>query len=152
MAADKSATVGTDSLLAKPGTRPARSWVMLLVGCVFAVLSAIQLWASIDTTLHGVATSAKVISTEGGIGGKHSVHAKIEVMGPDRKLRHTEVDDSLGLGKWVEGGTIGVVCTRLATRSPHCDLDSALDRWLLPVLFFALGCGAIWLALRKPKA
>lgn len=140
-----------DSPQAKPQARQARSWIMLLVGCVFAVLSAISLWGAIDTTLHGIATSAKVIATEGGIGGKHSVHAKVEIVAPDRRRLRTEVDDSLGLGKWVEGGTIGVVCTRLATRSPHCDLDSVLDRWLLPVLFFAVGCGAIWLALRKAK-
>jgi hypothetical protein len=140
-----------DSPLAKPQARQARSWVMLLVGCVFAVLSAISLWGAIDTTLHGIAMPAKVIATEGGIGGKHSVHAKVEIIAPDRRVLRTEVEDSLGLGKWVEGSTIGVVCSRLATRSPHCDLDSLLDRWLLPVLFFAVGCGAIWLSLRKPK-
>jgi hypothetical protein len=140
-----------DSPQAKPAMRPARSWVMLLVGCVFAVLSAISLWGAIDTTLHGIAMPAKVIATEGGIGGKHSVHAKVEIIASDRRRLLTEVDDSLGLGKWVEGGTIGVVCTRLATRSPHCDLDSVLDRWLLPVLFFVVGCGAIWLALRKAR-
>ena len=137
---------------AKPATRRARSWIMLLGGCVFAVLSAISLWGAIDTTLHGIAMPAKFIATEGGIGGKHSVHAKVEIVAPGRRLLRTEVEDALGLGKWVEGGTIGVVCTRLATRSPHCDLDSVLDRWLLPVLFFAVGCGAIWLSLRKPKA
>jgi hypothetical protein len=129
-----------------------RPWLLLLIGAIFALLSAINLWTAADTMLHAVPATAKVIATDGGIGRKHSVTAQVEVALPGEKAVRTEVEDSLGLGKWTEGGTIDLVCTRRDGRSPHCELDSALDRWLLPVVFFAIGCGAIWLALRKPKA
>jgi hypothetical protein len=129
-----------------------RPWLFLLVGAIFAVLAAINLWTAAETMLHAVPTTAKVIATDGGIGRKKSVTAQVEVALPGEKAVRTEVEDPLGLGTWTEGGTIELVCTRRAGRSPHCELDSALDRWLLPVLFFAIGCGAIWLALRKRQA
>jgi hypothetical protein len=131
--------------------RQARSWMMLLVGGVFALLGAIALWTAADTALHAWPATAKVIATEGGIGGKHTVHAQVDVSMPGKKTFRTEVEDTLGLGSWTEGGTVNLVCTTPAMRSPHCDLDSALDRWLFPSIFFALGAGAVWLALRRAK-
>jgi hypothetical protein len=134
---------------AQPATRQARSWLMLLVGAIFALLGALMLWTAVDATLHAVPATAKVISTEGGIGRKRSVHAQVEVSIPGRKAARTEVEDALGIGSWTEGGTIDVVCTKLATGSPHCELDSLIDRWLFPVVIFAVGAGALWLALRR---
>jgi hypothetical protein len=124
---------------------------MLLVGAIFALLGALMLWTAIESALHAVPATAKVIATEGGIGRKHSVHAQVEVNVPGQKAFRTEIEDVLGLGKWVEGGTIEVVCAKLPTGSQHCELDSALDRWLFPVIFFAVGCGALWLSLRRRK-
>jgi hypothetical protein len=124
---------------------------MLLVGAVFALLGALMLWTAIESALHAVPATAKVIATEGGIGRKRSVHAQVEVTVPGQKAFRTEVEDVLGLGKWVEGGTIEVVCAKLPTGPQHCELDSALDRWLFPVIVFAVGCGALWLSLRRRK-
>lgn len=136
----------------QPTTRQARSWVVMLVGAIFVLLSAIELWTALDATLHAVPATARVIRTEGGIGRTKSVHAQVEVAIPGRGAFRTEIEDSLGLGSWVEGGTVAVVCTEPRTGSPHCDLGSALDRWLLPVLFFAVGAGALWLSLRRRSA
>jgi len=144
--------MSADSTPMPPGKRQARSWVMLLVGAIFAVLGAIEPWTAADAALHARPATGKVIATEGGIGRQHSVHAQVEVSMPGHKTFRTEVEDALGLGSWTEGGTVSLVCTMPATRSPHCDLDSALDRWLFPLVFFAIGCGAVWLALRKRAA
>jgi hypothetical protein len=131
--------------------RNARSWVMLLAGAVIALLGGIALWTAIDTTLHSAPATAKVISTEGGIGRKHTVYAQVEIVGPGQKVVRTEVEDTLGIGTWTEGSTVNLVCTRLRTGSPHCELDSLLDRWLFPVIFFAIGCLAVWGSLRRSK-
>ena len=140
-----------DDPQAQPRTRQARSWLFLLVGAIFALLGAIELWTAADATLHAVPATAKVIATQGGIGRTKSVHAQVEVSVPGQRAFRTEVEDALGLGTWVEGGTIDVVCTKLSTGSLHCELDSALDRWLFPVLLFSVGCGALWLSLRRRK-
>ena len=136
----------------KPATGTARSWLLLLVGAIFALLAAVNLWTAVNTSLHAVPATARVLSTEGGMGRKKSVHAQVEIALPGEKAFRTEVEDALGLGSWTEGGTMEVVCVKRAGRSPHCELDSALDRWLFPLLFFAVGCGAIWLSLRRGKA
>jgi hypothetical protein len=129
----------------------ARYWLMLFVGAIFAVLGALMLWSAVESALHAVPATAKVIATEVGIGRKRSVHAQVEVTVPGQKGFRTEIEDALGPGTWVEGGTIEVVCAKLPTGSQHCELDSALDRWLFPVIIFAVGCGAIWLSLRRRK-
>ena len=129
-----------------------RPWLFLLVGAIFAALGATSLWTGVDATLHSVPATAKVLATAGGIGRTKSVHAQVEVTAPGRKAFRTEVEDALGIGTWTEGGMVSVVCTRLQTGSPHCELDSALDRWLFPVLIFAAGCDALWLGLRLRKA
>jgi len=142
----------TDAPQPQSGTPKARSWLFLLVGAIFALLGAIELWTAVDATLHSVPATAKVIATQGGIGRTKSVHAQVEVAVPGQKAVRAEVEDALGIGSWSEGDTIDVVCTRLTSTSPHCELDSALDRWLFPVLIFAVGCGAFWLALRRGKS
>ena len=144
--------MSTEPSQPKSASSNARSWLLLLVGAIFALLAAVNLWAAFDTSLHAVPATAKVISTAGGIGKIKSVHAQVEVALPGEKASRIEVEDTLGLGTWTEGGTIDVVCVRRASRSPHCELDSALDRWLFPLIFFAVGCGAIWLALRRRSA
>lgn len=136
----------------QPAAGNARSWLLLLIGAVFALLAGVNLWTAADTSLHAVPATARVMSTEGGIGKIKSVHAQVEVALAGEKAFRTEVEDTLGLGTWAEGATIDVVCVQRASRSPHCELDSALDRWLFPLLFFAVGCGAIWLSLRRRRA
>ncbi len=131
--------------------RQARSWMLILVGAIFAVLGAIELWTATNVTLHAVPATARVIATQGGIGRTKSVHAQVEVAIPGQRAFHTEIEDALGLGSWVEGGTVDVVCTKLPSGSPHCELDSALDRWPFPVFILAVGFGALWLSLRRRK-
>ncbi len=140
-----------DDPQAPSGTRGARSWMLLLVGAIFAVLGLIGLWTAADATFRGVPATAKVIETQGGIGRTKSVHAKVEVSIPGQRAFRTEIEDALGLGSWVEGGTVDVVCTKLPSGSPHCELDSALDRWPFPVFILAVGFGALWLSLRRRK-
>ncbi|HUH93871.1 MAG TPA: hypothetical protein VL742_12145 [Casimicrobiaceae bacterium] len=144
--------MSTEPSQPKAAASNARSWLLFLIGAIFALLAAVNLWTAVDTTLHAVPATAKVLSTQGGIGRTKPVHAQVEVAFPGERVFRTEVEDSLGLGTWAEGGSIALVCMKRASRSPHCELDSALDRWLFPLLFFAVGCEAIWLALRRRKA
>ena len=133
-------------------TRPARSWLMLLVGAVFAVLGAIMMWTAASTTFRSVPATARVIETQGGIGRTKSVHAQVEVSVPGQKAFRTEVEDALGLGSWEVGSTVNVVCINVASGSPYCAVDSLLDRWLFPVVIFLIGAGALWLSLRRRSA
>ena len=60
----------------------------------------------------------------------------------------TEVADTFGQASWVDGETVSLMCAKLRSGGTHCELDSVLDRWLLPLVFFVIGLGALWLSLR----
>jgi hypothetical protein len=130
-------------------TLPARgrraSWFVLVVGLTFAVPGAISLWTALDVSLRGVPTTAKVIEHHGEGGGRGaSIAAKVEVTSADMKALRTEVHDDLGLAEWVDGGTMNLMCTKLVSGHPYCELDSWLDRWVLPMGFFVIGAAAVW--------
>ena len=145
---EKSRTaVDPPSAKLETGRRP--SWLLLLFGAAFAVFGGIGIWSEADVSLRGVRATAKVIEVQGGIGKTKSVAANVEVGIPGQQRFRAEVHDTLGMETWTEGGSVEVVCAKLTTSFPNCELDSMLDRWLFPVLLFALGVAALWGALRR---
>ena len=126
--------------------RNASSWALLVLGLALAVLGAIGLWGALVVTLHGVPAAARVIEHHAHAGSSRmaSTAAQVEVSVPGGRTFRTEVDDALGIGPWIDGGTVNVVCTKLATDDPRCELDSMLDRWSMPLALVGVGLGAIW--------
>jgi hypothetical protein len=117
------------------------SWIALIAGVAVAVVGAIGLWTELGVTLHGIQTTAKVIEHHHATasGRMASIVAQVEVAVPNRRAFRAEVEDQFAVAEWVDGGTVNVICTKLA----HCEMDSMLDRWLTPALFLVVGLGVV---------
>ena len=131
------------------GTKSPRGlvwWLLLILGVVVAVAGAIGLWIVLDVTLHGIPTTARVIEHHPAAGGGRmaSIVAQVEVAVPSGPAFHKEVEDQFGVVDWVDGGTVNLVCAKLATGHPICGVDSVLDLWLQPVVFLVVGLALVW--------
>lgn len=133
---------------------PASWMVVLIAGAAVAMIGAVGLWAELVMTFRGIPTTAKVIEHHHAAGSSRmaSIVAQVEVAGPSGRAFRTEVDDQFPVAEWVDGGTVNVICAKLATDYPHCQLDSMLDRWLTPVAFLVVGFGLVWWSRRLQEA
>ena len=138
--------VKSDSPTVNSSGRSASSWALLALGVAFAGFGAIGLWGALVVAIDGVPAAARVIEHHKHAGGGRMVStvAQVEVSVAGGRTFRTEVDDVLGIKALIDGSTENVVCTKLATSEPHCELDSMLDRWLMPLAILGVGLGAIW--------
>ncbi|HEX9275780.1 MAG TPA: hypothetical protein VGA51_05180 [Casimicrobiaceae bacterium] len=141
--------IAVESQRATQGTRSLSSWLLPLVGVVCAVFGAIGIWGPFDVTLNGVATTAKVIEHHATSSRSASIVAQVEVAVPNARGFKTEIYDGLGMGMWEDGGTVNVMCTKLRGSYLNCELDSAWDRWLMPLALFAIGVASLWAWQRR---
>jgi len=121
-------------------------WLLLILGVVVAVAGAIGLWIVSDVTLRGTPITARVIEHHraAGSGRIASTVAQVEVAVPSGSAFRKEVEDQFGVVDWVYGGTVNLVCAKLATGHPSCGVDSLLDLWLQPVVFLVVGLALVW--------
>ena len=129
-----------------PSTRGPVSWLVLIAGVAVAMIGAIGLCGELDVTFRGILTTAKVIEHHhaAGSGRMASIVAQVEVAVPSGRAFRTEVEDQFVAAEWLDGGTVNVICAKLATDHPHCEMDSMLDRWLTPAVFLVVGLGVVW--------
>jgi hypothetical protein len=127
--------------------------LVIVLGVALTWLGAGGLWDAVEETLHGVPGIANVIEYHAAASRSMTVLAQVEVTVPGERPFRTQLQDTFGAGSWSEGGTVRVVCTGVHTGVMHCNLDSAMDRWLLPILLFVVGLGAIaggaWIVARR---
>ena len=133
----------TDPREAKRITGKLPAWCFIVLGVALAWLGAAGLWDAMEETLHGVPGVAKVIEYHAAASRNMTVLAQVEVTVPSERPFRIQLQDTFGAGSWSEGGTVNVVCNGLHTGAVHCSLDSAMDRWLLPIVLFVVGLGAI---------
>lgn len=136
------------------GTQSIRSpvsWLVLILGAAIAVLGVIGLWTELGVTVRGIPTTARILEHEhrGSAHNDLSTYAQVEVAVPSGRPFRTEVFDQFGVADWVDGGTVDLICVRLATEPPYCGLDSVLDRWLVHATFLVVGLGVVWWGWRR---
>jgi hypothetical protein len=119
-------------------------WLLLILGVVVAVAGAVGLWNALDATFRGIPTTARVIEHEHRGGARLSTYAQVEITSPGGRTFRTEVFDQLGVADWVDGGTVNLICVKLPPDNPHCQLASARDRWLMPVVLLVAGLAVVW--------
>ncbi len=59
-----------------------------------------------------------------------------------------EVEDTLGLLDWQDGGTVPLLCTRLHADHVSCVVDSLPDRYGFTTLLLLAGAGLAWVSIR----
>ena len=131
----------------QPGARKMPSWLLIVVGAIFAVLGAIGLWGAFDVSLNGVPATGKIVEHHTASARSMTVYAQVDVALPGGRALRTEVEDTFGRASWVDGETVSLVCAKLRSGAPHCEFDSALDGSLLPLVFSVIGLGAMWWSL-----
>jgi hypothetical protein len=131
----------------RPFGRSIGSWLLLLVGGIFVVLAAVNLWIQVEFSLFGVPASVKTIEYHYSTCGRScvSVIAQVEVAVPGSAPFRTEVEDTFGIQNWVEATNVDLVCAKIRADHQSCVIDSLLDRWLLPLGFVGIaGSLLIW--------
>ena len=135
--------------LVETGTKGPRIlvlWLLLILGVVVAVAGAVGLWSALDMTFRGIPTTAKVLGHEHRGSGRNdlSTYAQVEITSSGGRTFRTEVFDQFGVADWVDGGTVNLICMKLPPDNPQCQLDSARDRWLMPVVLLVAGLAVVW--------
>jgi hypothetical protein len=145
-----------DPVEKRPAGGPARPLLsmgmLLLVAVVFVALAAINLWGEAVYSLSGVPASGKVIEFHATQARSRSIVAQVDVVVPGAAPFRWEVDDTLGLESWEVGGSVPLLCAHIHADHLSCVIDSWTDRFLVPLIFLAIGAGAIGLVLRGRRA
>jgi hypothetical protein len=130
------------------------SWLLLILGAVVALAGAIGLWNAADATFRGTPATARVIAHEHRGSGRNnaSVYSQVEITTPGGRTFRTEVFDQFGVADWVDGGTVNLICVKLPPDNPQCQLDSARDRWLMPVVLMMGGLAVVGWWWRRQNA
>jgi hypothetical protein len=133
----------------RAGMRTLIGWLIIILAVVFVVVAGTNLWAEFHLTLTGVSATGRVVEFHpdpGCNGGRcASREAQVEVSGLAASRFRTMVQDRFGLISWEENLEIPLICTPVG----QCVIDSARDRWLLPVVYLLIGGGLLFWRLRQ---
>jgi hypothetical protein len=129
-------------------TRRWPSWLILFIGGAFLLVGGVGLWGALDFSFRSVPATGRVIEHHTTGSRSASVIAQVEVTVAGARPFRTEVEDSLGAGTWVDGGTVTLVCTKVGRDYPNCMVDSLLDLWLWPLVFFGIGAIVVFFYVR----
>jgi hypothetical protein len=125
--------------------RSASSWIAMLVGGMFVVLSAISLSGQLIYSLRGVPGSGQVIEFHKSQARSQSIDAQVVVHLPGVAPFPWDVDDALGIQHWEVGGSVPLVCAHVHADHISCVVDSWWDRFLLPSIMLVIGAAAmVW--------
>ena len=124
------------------------SWLILFIGGAFLLVGGVGLWGALDFSFRSVPATGKVIEHHTTGSRSASVVAQVEVTVAGARPFRTEVEDSLGAGTWVDGGTVTLACTKVGRDYPNCMVDSLLDLWLWPLVFFGIGVIVVFFYVR----
>lgn len=136
--------MANDSERVATGESKVPTWTLVVAGAVLALFGAIGLWRACDAALHSVAITARVLEHHATSARSRSIVAEVEIDLADGRPSRVEIYDGLGMGTWEDAGTVQLSCMNLRSNDPQCELDSVLDRWLVPVMLFVIGTTAIW--------
>jgi hypothetical protein len=119
------------------------------VASVVVVLAGVNLWAELQYSLYGRVASGTVVEFHHTSARSRSVTAEVDVQLSGTPTFRWEVDDSLGVESWEEGGRVPLLCTHIHADHWSCVLDDVWDRYPVPLAFLAVGILIVVVAMRR---
>ena len=129
-------------------TRPR---LVALVGGILFVIGVVGLGDGARYSLFGQSVIGKTVDFHAAQARSASVIAKVVVEIPPEAPFQWEVDDWAGLGDWEVGGPAPLRCAAIHSDHVSCLYDSALEIYLQPVIFLALGAAGLAYGARRRR-
>src|SRR5579863_6083809 len=129
----------------------ARPRLVALVGGILFVIGVVGLGDGARYSLFGQSVVGKTVAFYAAQARSASVIATVLVDIPPDAPFQQEVDDWAGLGDWEVGGPAPLRCAAIHSDHVSCLYDSALELYLQPLIFLALGAVGLAYGARRRR-